>query len=168
LTGAQRLAWNDFAVSHPDLDWTGNLKRISGFNWYIRINVSLHLAQLDLGEYIPGWWIGPRDDPPTNFDFIQFTLDAKEYSPGIGLHIDWIMPWMPSYTWMVELYVTSPLSAGRNPTIKQADRKIATQYDNNFVDFYVDQPGRYTCFLRLLNVHGMVDSWVRCSIDVTA
>lgn len=45
LTDQQREAWNDFARDHPGQDWTGNPKRLTGYNWYLRINS----VALDIG-----------------------------------------------------------------------------------------------------------------------
>lgn len=41
LTDAQRAAWNAYALVHLLPDWTGNNKRLTGFNWFCQCNVQL-------------------------------------------------------------------------------------------------------------------------------
>lgn len=41
LTSAQRLTWNDYAPLHIETDGMGSPKRLSGLNWYTRLNSRL-------------------------------------------------------------------------------------------------------------------------------
>jgi hypothetical protein len=45
LTQVQRDGWNAYAAAHPVSDWTGNPKRITGENMFIKCNT----IRLDLG-----------------------------------------------------------------------------------------------------------------------
>lgn len=38
LTAAQRLSWNNYASLHLETDGMGSPKRLTGLNWYIRLN----------------------------------------------------------------------------------------------------------------------------------
>lgn len=167
LTDSQRNAWSSFANSHPDTDWTGHPKRLSGFNWFIRINVRLQLAQNDFSEYPPSWWIGPRDDPPSDFDFFNWHISSTYESSGETISIDWDYPYHPDPPWAVECYLAGPYSVGRNPTIKQADRKLALNISDYYFCYETISPGRYHFFLRCINAHGITDNWQRAYVDHT-
>lgn len=54
LSAGVRGAWNDYAAAHTEIDWTGNPKRLTGLNWYLRCNI---IAQRLAG--------GPLTNPPS-------------------------------------------------------------------------------------------------------
>lgn len=54
MTSSQRSLWDRFAAEHPDQDWTGSPKRLTGYNWFVRINC----VALDAG-------LSTFVDPPT-------------------------------------------------------------------------------------------------------
>lgn len=41
LTAVQRTGWNSYAAAHTEVDGMGNPKRMTGANWYIRLNSRL-------------------------------------------------------------------------------------------------------------------------------
>jgi hypothetical protein len=57
LTEPQRIAWDTYATLHPETDWTGQDKRLSGYNWFLRCSVQ--------GQRISGiWYLDPPELPP--------------------------------------------------------------------------------------------------------
>jgi hypothetical protein len=54
LSSANKALWNNFASAHPKIDYYGNSKTISGFNWY----VSLYITRAIMG-------VSPPSAPPT-------------------------------------------------------------------------------------------------------
>lgn len=167
ISDAQRSAWNVFAASHPDPDWTGQPKRLSGFNWFIRINVRLLLIYWDQDPYHTPGWDGIRDDPPEDFDLPPLIIDSCYSNPGDSVVIDWIYQEGWDEKVCVEAYLAGPYSVGVNPTIKQADRKGSRIHGNFFFRFETAAAGRYTFFIRHINQHGITGGWLRAFVDHT-
>jgi hypothetical protein len=53
LTQSQRDAWNVYANNHLCPDWTGIQKRLSGYNWFVRINCLAQDAGLSIFDNPP-------------------------------------------------------------------------------------------------------------------
>jgi len=145
LTDSQRAAWHNYAVQHVDVDWTGNPQRLSGYNWFIRINVRRQIIAT-----------GIENDPPdTPFSY------AFE-----GFSVYWDNPfirtlWTPQYDFLdtscqVEVYVAGPHSPGRHPNLPESDRHGNV---SEFMGFYTFTPApasTYTCFARAMFEDGQV------------
>jgi hypothetical protein len=150
LTDAQRTAWTLFADHHLEVDWTGHQRRLPGFHWYVRIQTK----RADIS-------FGYDDDPPT--DNALPPLGDLYAVPGYG-EITWY--WTPDVLWpeftaVTELFMTKPLSAGRNPTLHDAYRTGQNWYDYAGI-LVEDIPGGwYTAFLRPVTIGGFTGPWSR-------
>jgi len=156
LTDAQRDAWRDYAASHTDIDWTGNPQRITGYNWYVRIQVRRQI----LG-YVPSPSL-PRY--PVVYSLTNFAVAQN----GADLRATWTpLPWIPLFSSMIEFYIAGPFSAGRHPNIQQADRKAhALEMVGNY-SWTPPAVGWYTVFPRPLSMEGLVGTFLRARTEIT-
>jgi hypothetical protein len=156
LTDEQRAAWTNYANLHPDVDWTGQPKRLAGYHWYVRIQTRLKLTGL---AYI--------DEPPVTTCHCDISALRCETWEG---SFDFI--WTP-YTsdgethYYVELWLAGPFSAGRHPTLHDAKRKLAwVLIDEEYV-FHSLTPGYYTGFARPIRDNGVAGPFSSCRGQVT-
>lgn len=147
-TQANRDAWHHYALNHVDVDWTGNPQRLSGYNWFIRINVRRQL----LGH-------GISATPPTVVLDRSFTTVSSE-DGAAHIHINWTIPgWAPIDDLWIELYGTHAHSAGANPNIKQAHRIAHVRWDDFTYNWSPLDPGWYTVWIRPIHVQGVTAGW---------
>lgn len=148
MTDAQRALWHKYAVEHLDPDWTGQPKRLTGYNWFIRINVRRQL----LGSAI-------SSTPPTS------TVLCVCAAPHISVietvvYIAWTAE--GEYTvgqTMVEAWITDAHSAGANPTRKAAKRDGVATFPSQLYEFVRAENLWYTAFIRPINLSGVAGSW---------
>jgi len=156
ITEAQRNAWRHYANEHTDIDWTGNPQRITGYNWYIRINVRRQLV----GEAIE---ITPPTHSPTE------AITGLEL---IKVLIPWYLTWTDQGVYSpaslyYEVYIAGPHSPGRHPNIQQADRKGYTASFPNLWTWGSPAPGLYTFFARPVHSQGTIGVFARATGTVT-
>lgn len=150
ISPERRSSWNQFANEHPDIDWTGNPKRLPGYAWYVRIQTRL----IDIGAtYI--------DDPPSAFSLPLISGLAASYEPGDGLiYLSFSMS-LPVGTFFSDTWSTRPLSAGRTPSLHDAYRRVILP---DYVDPVTWEPpgaGTYTVWLRMIRDNGLLTPWLR-------
>ena len=109
ISDAQRAAWHIFANSHTRPDWSSTPKRPHGFNWFLKCNV----LRLDMGYSIV-------DTPPyIPNQYPLYTLTAVPDTDHIDL--TWTLPPGASAAdFKADIWLTFPLSAGRQPKIQDA------------------------------------------------
>lgn len=148
LDQSERDAWNLFAQQNQDIDWTGNPKRLSGFNWFIRCNSRL----LDIGEDL-------RESPPTYPN--RFPIDGFEVFPDNG---SWVAFWVtyqyPGYdsAW-ADIWKCGPHSDGLHPTIKEATHEVYVPYGDQFAYWADGGAGTSSFFARSITGQGMASPW---------
>ncbi len=155
-TDAQRDAWSTYANEHADIDWTGNPQRLSGYNWFVRINVRTQI----LGQ-------GFRTAPPTHA--ITYSIaDLAIANPFTDVKVLWTPFYEPPYTDLyVECYMLGPHSAGLNPNLKACDRKgHELEYQGSFTSS-LTALGWYTAYARPIHIQGVVGVWARVKSQVT-
>ena len=157
ITNAQRALWNDYAAGHTDIDWTGNPKRLSGYNWFIRTNVRL----LDIGLSI-------IDTPPTRSNMWP-ALSPAASQTNVSLEITWSLPpSTPDTDLQVDVWTTKSQSAGRQPKIEDA-KHLA--YEPSESGSYTTPPlanGTYGIFLRTIDeLTGLASPWSLVSATIT-
>lgn len=156
MTDAQHKLWNDYADGHPDVDWTGNDKRLTGYNWYVRINVRRQLIGLGTTTTLPV-------DPVTyQFDGLNMTGAA------IDLTFWWTSTyWAPLGQQYIEFYIAGPHSNGRYPNLPEADRKGHIAEIAEGWSWAHGGVGWYTAFVRPLSMEGLVGGFLRLRAEVT-
>jgi hypothetical protein len=156
LTDAQRLTWHLYATQHLENDWTGNPIRLTGYNWYVRINVRRQLLSQTIRTTVPT-------------DRIILALRGLTVSRIIGeTYIAWTSQTSGGVTEpYVECYGYGPHSAGSNPGEKLCKRIGAALEKDHNLRWTGDPSGTMTCFARLMNLSGVVSPWASIKILVT-
>jgi len=152
---AQRDAWNAWAATRREPFWTGQDKRLTGYNWYLRLYVRRCL--IDIFEHQP--------PPEHTIDHVISGLYAAGGPTGFDLAWD-IPTWTDVAEYYVEVYLTHPLSAGRNATIHDAFRYNAAAASTGLMDVSPLAGGTYTAFARLLHVTGLVTPFLSRRVTI--
>lgn len=155
LTAAQRQAWSDYAETHTETDWTNTPKRITGLNWYIRLNTRLMLNGWTTIATPPS---EPAPPAPTNL----------EATGGIGqIEITW-----DNYAGTgtsVEIWLDGPHSAGRSGSIIRAKKTSLAAGETGTDTITGLRPGTYTVYARAIDeARGLVSPWASDTATVTA
>lgn len=150
ITDGQRAQWNYFAASTPDVHWTGNPKRLSGYNWFIRTNVRL----LDIGLSI-------LDTPPYRpLPWPLATLAASVISDEIT--ITWTLPPGPVASQLTtDIWYTAAQSAGRQPKLEDAKHKAYVASEAGTHTTPALATGTYGIFARTIDeLTGLASPWL--------
>lgn len=150
MTDAERAAWTIYANEHTNHDWTGSPKRITGYNWFVRINVRRQLAGTGI-EIVP-----PTETVTVMLTELELFIDGPDHY--IYWETEGIYDEDETGT---EIWLTAAHSPGANPGVKAAKRldvvpMIASQ-------FYISVTPTlwYTAFLRPILSNGVVGGWAR-------
>jgi hypothetical protein len=150
LSDAQRAAWDTYADTHLDLDWSGHDLRLPAYHWYVRINTRTQLTSDPWRDDPPAIEI---DEPPTYTDIfntpteIEVDFDYSGAYPAADMR----------YTW----WITQGLSAGRNPTLHDAHRHDWCAATETAMFFSGLPAGRYTIWVRLSHLQGTAGPFLR-------
>jgi hypothetical protein len=149
ITDADRAAWNHYATLHLDPYWTGNPKRNSGYNWFVRANFRL----LDLGLSI-------IDTPPTRPNQSPLATLAATVV-GNTIVLDWTLPaGATAAELQVDIYYTSAISAGRQPKLEGAKHKVYVAAEAGTYTTPSLMPGNYGLFARTIDEStGLASPW---------
>ena len=155
LSAIERGWWNDYAVTHPDIDWTGNSKRLTGLNWFVRCTLRL----LDMGRPIaesPPATAAP--DPIVSYQALNGVLSSQQIwqlGPGTDLQVD--------------LWRQGPHSVGAIAKIERAKHDSYTAYEVDSLTVSNLAPGRHTFFARIISeANGLASPWLQDFADVSA
>jgi hypothetical protein len=154
LSDAQRTTWNDYAENHLDTDWTGNPKRISGFNWYIRCNMAL-LAMG--GTILTSAPVTSAPDAPTNFvcSFATPSIDVS-WDAYAGTDIS------------VDIWKVGPGSGGSQLPIEDGRHNQYASGETAAAEIANLQSGFYRIFARAVDeTSGLTSPWVSDVVEVT-
>jgi hypothetical protein len=147
LSAANRGYWNDYAAAHPEIDWTGSPKRLTGLNWFVRCNARL----LDIGESIiepPPAVAAP--DAPTSWNATGAVG---------GLSTNWDA--MAGTNLQVDIWLAGPHSAGVQGKIERASHVAYDVGETPGYDISPLFPGTYTAFGRTISEDtGLASPWV--------
>lgn len=156
LTEAQRSTWATYADNNPVTDWTGQPKRLTAFNWYVRCNV-----QLDrMGE--SAITDAPSDAAPDAPAGVDLTLDTGD------LKITWTSP--VTGTLQLEGWILGPVSSGVDPKREQAvfDQMHEPDAVTPVTVVASAASGRWRYWLRVCDeATGLVSGWQSDIQDVT-
>ncbi len=109
LSAVQRAAWQTYAIDHLETDWTGNPKRLTSQNWFVRCNTRINLVG---GVQINTPPVATAPAAPSGL------VLACAGGAGTAMTITWTTP-TSANSFMV-VYHAGPLSAGRIPRFEQA------------------------------------------------
>lgn len=109
LSDTERAAWTSYADAHLESDWTGNPKRLTAQNWFVRCNTRIDLVG---GAAITS---PPASAPPASPTGL---LVAYAGGPPAEISATWISP-VAATSYLV-FYSNGPISAGTAPRFEQA------------------------------------------------
>ncbi len=154
LTSTQQGTWNQYAVDHPYIDWTGNPKRLTGANYYLALN----LRMLDMGKTVQ------TSAPVTNAPDAVAAFVAAD---GVG---------QSSCSWTafagtdksVDLWGYGPHSAGRIPTLQRAKHKVYVPGETSPYVLTGLGLGLWTIYARCVDEdNGLASTWVWDNATIT-
>lgn len=153
-SAANQAAWNSYAATHVETDGMGSPKRLSGMNWYVRLNsrmLFLGLAKVATPPAVAG--------PPSPLAFLA--------ANGAGSSVvTWTSPGGTSY--LMEIYLQGPHSAGRQGKIEMSKYRVHLTAETATVTLTPLAPGTYTVFGRLiLEANALASPWVSDTAVVT-
>lgn len=142
--------WNAYAQIHTEADWTGQTKRISGYNWFIRINVRRLLA----GAVISA------DLPTAVWTFVPLVLEVS--SVGLDMLFEWTDPYdyHPEFA-VVEVRSALSQSAGRTFNLPETNTVFRTDFYALSTTVIDANTGYFTFYFRIIDGSGIVSPWQR-------
>jgi hypothetical protein len=164
LTDAKRAAWNFYATQHIETTSLGDSKRLTGYNWFVRLNFLLVDAEFS----------NSLDDPPTRS--MLFTPHAHDvriieadgvYTINFDLYSD---PGDPGWDYFLDLWLTKPLSAGRKPKIQDAVHHSYNGGEDGTIigTSPIVETGLYGLYFRLFDYYsGVRSTWMFEQMFVT-
>ena len=150
----QRDNWQRHADTHLWPHWSGNDKRITGYNDYFKHSVRALLNGYDI-----------PDDPPSpdpNYLLLNLTIEQRK----LAIDIYWTpQTTYPDPTWRIEFWISGPWSNARHPTIRQALRlAFRPEYDGSY-GYTAADPGFYWFWIRPIHYTGEALQYQLLSIE---
>jgi hypothetical protein len=155
LTTDQRTHWNDYAITHTDIDWTNKAKRITALNWFVRCN----LRRLWIGAAVitePPATAAP--DAPASFAANNGILQS-------------VLTWTPTAGTdrICDIFHFGPISNGVSPKIERAAHKAFADGESGTTTVTGLTPGRHWFWARILDEdNGLMSTRVLDYADITA
>lgn len=154
LLQTTRDAWNAYALLHQETDGMGIGKRLSGMNWYIRLNTRQMHAYNAILTNPPS---AAAPDAPTSF---LATGGNDE------IVCTWASP--ENGTWNVTLYISGPHSAGAIAKLPRAKFQVNANANAATTTITGLQPGTYSVWARMFDtVNALVSAWQLSETIVT-
>jgi len=155
ITPDQRAAWDHYADTHFDLDWTGTPKRLAGYHWYVRIQT----IRADLLQPY-------ADNPPTDTCLARLELAAEDAGGGIIL-----LTWDPTladdpYAYVTQIWGAGPHSPGRTITLHDVTRITFTPFPDAYGLWETGSGGTYTVWARPIRLTGLTGPWAHLTVDI--
>jgi hypothetical protein len=155
LDDTERLHWNEYAALHTEIDWTGNPKRLSGLNWYVRCNTRISQCGGTLIDEPPAV---AAPDPIVSFQAMDQALSIRlmwQAAAGTDLTADF--------------WVLGPHSTGVAAKIERAKRGLLTAAQTPDISIANKSVGHYTVWARIISeVTGLASTWLSDTCDVSA
>jgi hypothetical protein len=156
IAQADRDAWAAFAAQHLIHDWTGQPKRLSAYNWYMKLS---WISE----AYFQQLW----DTPPTVMPSYLFTNLRIQTAPSFAMLL-WDAEIPPDFAdWVVDAWLEGPHNAGITPSIKRAHRSTNCPEDSWSLEIPDLGPYLYTVHVRALHSHGICMPFTHFLLDCT-
>jgi hypothetical protein len=156
ITDNQRAAWCWWAAIHPDIDWTGKPKRLTGYNWWVRCNCRLLDIGLDIIDTPPlrsNQWPVATLDTTTDEDQVVVTWSLPAGAPDTDL--------------IVDIWLTTRMSPGRKPKIEDAKHYAYVPAEDGTYTTGSLQAGHYGVYARVIDeTTGLASPWILSEITI--
>jgi hypothetical protein len=156
LSDTQRASWDHYANQHLLPSWTGTDKRISGFNWFCKINFRRSLLASGILEYPPDVNPGILLDP-----------SAAQSAP-LTILASWDISAIPDADqWSLLVFLSGPHSAARHPQLNMAKYQFPALVSDEGSVIPVTDVGTYSVFLVPVHSTGVPAPLCSCRATVT-
>lgn len=119
LSANQRAAWQQYAIDHLESDWTGQAKRLTAQNWYVRCYCQAAIVAATGPDDPP---LDPAPAAPTG---VEVTCAGGAGTPS---SLAWTTPTASGSFLIVR--ECGPISVGRVPRIEQSAILIGIEGDS--------------------------------------
>lgn len=131
LTSIQKSGWNDLAAAHDHTDPWGNIRTISGYQWFLSNNLNLAVINAGRIDDAPSYLL---PDPPPNYALLFQTTElliafTESYDPDPYVLVIYATPPVRT-TSSKSRIATFIVDVGSTPTGANLD--IASQYEAKF------------------------------------
>lgn len=142
LTSVQRDAWEVYAASHIEADWTSKPKRLTGHNWFCRCYSRAILAGGSPITDVPA--VAAPAAP-------AITSIAHNAAGGGTIEVTYTTPPASGTVWV--FYGCGPISDGRVPKLQMASIKLQVDHADSSPDSIYTAPvsGRYGIWYRAID-----------------
>lgn len=153
-TAANQATWNAYAATHVETDGMGSPKRLSGMNWYLRLNSRLIYIGQPKAVAAP---VVPGPATPAGYNAAN----------GVGSSVvTWTSPGGTAH--QMQIYYQGPHSTGRLGKIEMAKYWAVVTAESATATVTPLGVGRYTIFSRfVLEANGLASPWVSDTADIT-
>jgi hypothetical protein len=156
LSADRRTAWHHFAEENHLCDWTGQLKRLTGWNWFAKANSPLLYCTLSL-----------LTDPPYPITgYLPANLVVTNYEAESELTWTPLDP-PPDPAWFFILWQTAPHAPTVHPSIKHAKRVSHTYESVGSHIWPTEDPGWTTVYIQPISAQGISMPPTRLLLEVT-
>jgi hypothetical protein len=156
LTDTERSAWNHWAAEHREPHWTGNDKRLSGFNWFVRIYVR------------QGFYFETTPSAPPDHDLLYTITDVAATVLGTDVSLTWTpTPFGPPDFDLCIAFKHKAASPGRAPDIHYAQFWRSTGINDGLLTDTDLDAGTYDYWLRFLQADALAGVWQHVRAQVT-
>lgn len=154
LTAAARADWNIYAANHQETDGMGSPKRLTGMNWYLRLNQRLiKMAKTQITVF-------PAVAAPTSP--LSFS------TPSVVGYIRCLWAGNTTSDWQMWIHVDGPHSIGRIGSLPKAKFAITSDAALGDLPITPKSPGVYTVYARYVDgLTGLASPWVTTTATVT-
>jgi hypothetical protein len=156
ISDAQRANWTAFANEHTFPSWTGSATRLSGWNWFAKVNFRLNKMDVTL-----------RSDPPD--DLTSVRIYDLQVSNSVGYsQITWVCdPPILTTNWTAWAWLSLPHSAARHPSFRMTRiHDLGALFDCTIV-ISPDMPGYHTVYIQPVSDQGITMTPVPVLINPT-
>lgn len=156
LSDVQRDAWADFARENHGCDWTGQLKTLSAWNWYAKVNSPLQYCSEPL-----------LNTPPNPVS--AYLLPGLAYASSLpDVEINWTPATpVPSPDWLLIFWQTALHLPSVHPSLKHAKRATWAPEIDGSVFLTVAAAGFVTVYIQPVSTQGISMPPTRMLIEVT-
>ena len=138
----------------------GSIKRLSGYNWFVRCGVRL----LDTGQLLQS--LPPITPVQASIKLLTPTIifGGQDWF----IQQDWTHTSLDeSYPYYVDGRLTKPMSAGRTPKLQDAVHNSWSGFDFDYILLGPVVNGHYGIFLRILRLdNGLASNYYSSEINV--
>jgi hypothetical protein len=144
LSEETRAAWAGFADENHLCDWTGQLKRLSAWNWFVKINFRNYMTHLQI-----------RLEPPDRITAYRLPKPTLIIIPGL-VEMEWtVADPPPDPAWSIMFWLSEPHSITSHPSFKMAKYNTYANEQDGAQVIEIAVAGWYSLWWLLVSAQGI-------------